>query len=364
MKKNYSRSLVFITLLLVVVPCMQSSTASTLSGANDPDFLIAVDTWLSDSDSGSLPVFSALSNKGNIAARLLLSRIEITDRASGDYVKQMSRLERVDLFRSNLGNGVFRSSWIKVEADRGNPIARALLDGTSLGINIVAIKRLYEIGEFEATEHLVRKVAVDGSQSERQELAQLLISESELTPYLRGFRFTSLGMTTGQAALQHITGMNEGIDPVSVLLDNGPDTRTAMKFVDFGYQAGAQIISHWDKSKHFDTIAKWTMTAPQAMAVANLCRRYCSDQQISACAVTGFGLVGGYYEMIRFDSPLETIIPQSRFLNSERAIGMALRRIASARTEAGVKVFSDIELSKKSHCLAQAVTELKIRSNY
>ncbi|MCP4431508.1 MAG: hypothetical protein GY806_11055 [Gammaproteobacteria bacterium] len=343
---------------------MQSSKAGTLSGVNDPDFLMAVDTWLSDNDSGSLPVLSALSNKGNIAARLLLSRIEITDRASGNFVRQMSRSERVDLFRSNFGNGVFRLSWIKVEADRGNPIARALLDGTSLGINIAAIKHLYEIGEFEATEHLVRKVAVDGSQSERRELAQLLISGSELTPYLRGFRFTSLGMTTGRAALQYITGMNEGIDPDSIGLDNDPDTRTAMKFVDFGYQAGAQTIGYWDKGKHFDAIVKWTMTAPQAMAVANLCRRDCSDQQISACAITGFGLVGGYYEMIRFDSPLENIIPQDRFLNSERAIGMALRRIASARTEAGVKVFSDIELSKKSQCLAQAVTKLKIQSNY
>ncbi|MCP4433611.1 MAG: hypothetical protein GY806_21745 [Gammaproteobacteria bacterium] len=343
---------------------MQSSKASTLSGANDPDFLLAVETWLSDNDAGSLPILSMLSNQGNTAARLLLSRIEITDRASGDFVIQMSRSERLDLFRSNLRYGVFRSSWIKVEADRGNPIAQVLLDGTSLGINIAAIKQLYEIGEFEATEHLVRKVVVDGSQSERQELARLLISKSELTPYLRGFRFTSLGMTTGRAALLHIIGMNEGIDPVSVDLGYGPDTRMAMQFVDFGYQAGAQTIGYWDKSKHFDAIAKWTMTAPQALAVANLCRRNCSEQQISGCAITGFGLVGGYYEMIRFDSPLETVIPQSRFLNSERAIGMALRRIAAARTEAGVKVFSDIELSEKSQCLAEAVNNLNIRSNY
>ncbi len=363
MKKKYSQSVVFTVFLLIVVPCMQSSTAGVLPGANDPDFLLAVDTWLSDSDSGSLPVFSALSKKGNIAARLMLSRIETTDRASGDFVRQMSRPERADLFRSNLGSNVFRSSWIKVEADQGNSIARALLDGTSPGINIAAVKRLYEIGEFEATEHLVRKIAVDGSQSERQELAELLIPGSELTPYLRGFRFTRLGMTTGRAGLQFITGMNEGINPVSVRLGNGPDTGAAMKFVDFGYQAGAQTIGYWGESKPFNSIAKWTMTAPQGMAVANLCRRHCSDQQ-TACAITGFGLVGGYYEMIRFDSPLETIIPQSRFLNSERVIGMALRRIASARTEAGVKVFSDIELSKKSQCLAQAVNELKIRSNY
>ena len=364
MRTNFHRSFVVIILLLVGVPCTHPSKANTLSGADDPDFLLAVQIWLNDNDAESLPVLSALSSKGNIAARLLLSRIEITDRASGNFIKQLSRSERLDLYRSNLGNGVFRSSWIKVEADRGNPIAEALLDGSSLGINIAAIKQLYEIGEFEATEHLVRKVAVDGSESERQELAQLLISNSELTPYLRGFRFAAAGTTTGRAALQYIIGMNEGIDPVSVDLDYGPDTEMAINYVNFGYQAGAQTIGNWKSKRYFDAIAKWTMTAPQAMAVANLCRRDCSAQQISACAVTGFGLVGGYYEIIRFDSPLETIIPQNRYLNSKRAIGMALRRMASARTEAGVKVFSDTELDEKSQCLAAAVTKLKIQSNY
>ncbi len=355
MRSNPNRGLVFLILLLVGVPCLQLSKASTLSGADDPDFLRAVDTWLSDNDEGSLPALSLLSGNGNIAARLLLSRIEITDRASGDFVKRMSRSERLKLFRSNLGSGVFRSSWIKVEADRGNRVARALFDGTVLGINIDTVRRLYGIGEVEATEHLVRKVAVDGSQSERRELSQLLIPGSELTPYLRGFRFARSGMTTGRTALQHIIGKNEGIDPVSVEFESGPGAGIAMQFVDFGYQAGAQAIGNRDQGRYFDIIAKWTMTAPPAMAVANLCRRHCSNRQISACAITGFGLVGGYYEMIRFDSPLETVIPQNRFLNSERAIGMAARRIAAARTEAGARIFSDIELGKKSQCLANAL---------
>ncbi len=357
MRNNLNRGLALIILLLAGVLCLQPSKAGTLSGADDPDFLLAVDTWLSDNDEGSLPVLSLLSGKGNIAARLLLSRIEITDRASGDFVKRMSRSERLKLFRSNLGSGVFRSSWIKVEAGRGNRLARALFDGTALGINIDTVRRLYGIGEVEATEHLVRKVAVDGSRSERQELSRLLIPGSELTPYLRGFRFTRSGMTTGRTALQHIIGKNEGVDPVSVELEPGQGAGIAMQFADFGYQAGAQAIGYRDNGRYFDVIAKWTMTAPPARAVANLCRRHCNSRQISACAITGFGLVGGYYEMIRFDSPLETVIPQSRFLNSERAIGMAARRIAAARTEAGVKVFSDIELGKKSQCLAEAVTK-------
>ncbi len=250
---------------------------------------------------------------------------------------------------------MFRSSWLKVEADRGNPLAQALFEGTAPGINLAAIERLYDVGEFEATEHLVRKIAVDGSQAERAKLAQLLIPMSELTPYLRGFRFSRQGMTTGRTALQHMIGTIEGIDPVSVELDSDPETETAMKFIDLGYQAGAQTIGDLDTNRHDQTIVKWVTTATPARPLANLCRRACSDRQVSACAITGFGLVGGYYELIRFDSPLESIIPQDRFLGSERAIGMTLRRIAAARTEAGVQVFSESELDQESPCLAAAV---------
>ncbi len=73
-----------------------------------------------------------------------------------------------------------------------------------------------------------------------------------------------------------------------------------MKFVDIGYQAGIQPTSYWEDNKHFDAITKWTMAAPEAMAS---------------------------------------------------------RRIAAARSEAGVKVFSDLEPGKKSQCLADAVTK-------
>jgi len=102
---------------------------------------------------------------------------------------------------------------LKIESDSGNTIAGPLLEATALGINLAGIQRLYDIGENEATEHLVRKVAVDGSQLERQELARILVPKSELTPYLRAFLHAKEGVTTGQVALQHIIGKIESIEP-------------------------------------------------------------------------------------------------------------------------------------------------------
>ena len=325
---------------------VQPAMATPLSGATEPEFTKAVETWLQDDDTHSLPLLASLASKGNIAARLLLARIEITDRASTEYVRQLSRGQRLDLFRSHRGNGNFRSSWLQLEADNGNLMAQTLLKATSLGINFSAITRLYEINEIESSEHLVRKIAVDGSAVEHQKLSTLLPEDSELVPYLRGFQFSRDGRTTGISALQHMTGM-----PVT----SGTGIQSATRFVDYGYQAGKHAIGDWQNVSYFDAIGNWVLTAREARPVANLCLRNCLKTDLTACAIAAFGLVGGYYEVIRFDSPLENVISQDRFLDSPRAQGMVKRRIANAATEAGVRVFSEAELAQHSQCLANAI---------
>ena len=60
--------------------------------------------------------------------------------------------------------------------------------------------------------------------------------------------------------------------------------------------------------------------------------------------------------MIRFDSPLETVILQDRFLQSRRAVGMIARRLAAARTEANETIFTHEELAARSQCLADAIS--------
>lgn len=363
MEYTLFKKLIFIAIFLASLSITGFSKADIPLGSNDPVFLATIETWLDDNDVDSLSALSSLAHEGNIAARLLLSRIEITDRASSNYVKGLSRTQRLDLFRPKYKDSIFRPSWLKVEADKGNSTAKALLDSTALGINIAAIKRLYDMGEIEATEHLIRKIAVDGSSKERQQLAELLIPKSELVPYLQAFRYANEGMTTGRTALQHIISTIENIEPESVDLDQDLDTKMATMFMGIGYQAGDQTPGYSKNNKYFHSVAKWAMMAPETTAIANLCHRACEDEEIPACANTALGLVGGYYEAIRFDSPLESIIPQSRFLNSERAIGTTLRRIAFARSEAGTEIFSDQELSEKSRCLANAILKLRAQTN-
>ncbi len=353
------QSLARAAILFLGLLAFQYSNAEGPPGADSPEFLTAVESWLNDNDADSLPALSALAKSGNVAARLLLSRIESTDRGPSRFVQGLSRTARHHLFRQESAQGRFRPSWLRSESGAQNPLAKALLESTALGINIDAIRRLYGLGEIQATEHLVRKVAVDGSRRQRLEVAQILGPNSELAPYLLAFLHADDGMTTAKAALRRMLGTTANIPPDSVRLKDDADSRLATLFVDTGYQSGKGISAFGGDNKYYIAISRWIMTAPEAKPIASLCRRICSEPELPSCANTAFGLAGGYYEVIRFDTPLEAVIPQAYFLTSARAEGMAARRIAFARSEADKEVFSDRELREKSRCLAAAVVVLK-----
>jgi hypothetical protein len=138
---------------------MQAAQATDLSGIDDPALLAAVEVWLLDNDPDSLPVFASLAGEGNKAARLLLARIEATEQAAGNFVNGLSRKERIDLFRSDSGKGLFRPTWLKSEMKAGNKVAAVLLESSNTTVNVPAIRTLYEIGEEEAAYDLIREVA-------------------------------------------------------------------------------------------------------------------------------------------------------------------------------------------------------------
>ena len=344
-------------LFWVEVLVVQSAQANDLKGSEAPALQAAIEIWLQDNDEDSLPVFATLATEGNIAARLLLARIEATDQASSDFVGGLSRKERVELFRSNAGKGLFRPTWLKSEKKTGNQFASTFLDSTALAVNISAIRMLYEIGEPEAAYDLIREAAANGSEEQKQELAIFLPEKSELIPYLRALQNPVAGFTAGHAALQQSIGSNELQGPES-------DTRAAAKFVEFGYQTGVQT-SEFDQSNHYySDLANWIESASVTTPIATLCRRHCGEDTRD-CAITVFGLVGGYYKAIKFDSPIQTLIEQSRYVTSDRAVGMVLRRVSFARSAGAAKklLISNSELHTKSACLAKAVAEVRAQRN-
>jgi hypothetical protein len=224
----------------VAVSLMHSAQAGDLSGKDDPALQAAIELWLQDNDADSLPQFAALASAGNAAARLLLARIEATEQAASNFVHGLSRKQRMELFRSDSGAGLFRPSWLKTEKLAGNKVAAVLRESSNTRVNVPAIRTLYEIGEQQAAYDLIREVAGVGSPQDKQELASFLPPGAELMPYLRALSNPVSGFTPGHAALQTIIGVDEAARSGTIFPGPEDDTTAAANFVEFGYQNGVE----------------------------------------------------------------------------------------------------------------------------
>jgi hypothetical protein len=245
----------------VEVFLVQGVQASDLKGADDPALQAAMEIWLADNDADSLPAMAALAADGNIAARLLLSRIEVTDQGPSDFIIGLSRKQRVELFRSNAGSGLFRPTWMKSEKAAGNQFAALLLESTNTVVDIDTIRGLYEVGEPEAAYDLIREVAGSGSPQQKQELIDFLPQNSELMPFLRALQKPAAGYTIGHAALKTSIDSNELDGPES-------DTGDAAYFVEHGYQSGVQTTAFDKTNFYYDHLASAIESAPATAAVA------------------------------------------------------------------------------------------------
>lgn len=91
------------------------------------------------------------------------------------------------------------------------------------------------------------------------------------------------------------------------------------------------------------------------------CRLNCPLER-DACGLGIVGLTGGYYEVIRLDSPLENVISQDQFLSSQRAQAQAIPRAALIQAEYSGELNSATDLKAYGQCLVSHVT--KIRSQW
>ena len=104
-------------------------------------------------------------------------------------------------------------------------------------------------------------------------------------------------------------------------------------------------------------VENWVMTARSTTPIARLCDAECPEDT-AACAFAFLALSGGYFEVIRYDSPLETVISQDQFLESPRARLMVLRRAALARTETNLEwLANSAPAAQLSNCAIDLVTK-------
>lgn len=311
----------FLALMVLAQLCVAPSASAETS------LDAAIDLWLGGDDAEALPMLAALAASGNSDARLLLGRIETTDLGPSPFRQSLEPAQSRALFRRN-DNSNFGKSWLSIEAAEGNALAQALLRSRQPQPDPDQVKRLNDLGEHQATDYPTRIVALYGSQAMRDELRAYDGTMDDLQPYLAYLSDSPEPRGDGLAALRHIQP-----DPVSA---NSEQALGMAGFLALGLGYGDLSPGNpWRPA-----VENWLMTADATRPIAQLCNSHCAAEA-PACSFAFLALLGGYFEVIRMDSPLETVIPQSQFLDSPRARLMVLRRAALARTETNLETLAE-----------------------
>lgn len=301
--------------------------------------------WLSGDDAQALPQLAELARTGNLDARLLLARIETQDLGPSPYRVAMDPDAAKALFRDATAPTLWPQTWLSVEAAKGAPRAVALQKASQPEPDLPLISQLHALGEAQASDHPTRILALRGSDAEKTALKAHPALLPELAPYLAYLSDPPEPRGDGLAALRHITG-DETIDATE------RDAMGMAGILALGFHYG----DHDAGNPWRPIVEHWLLSNPASRPVAALCETRC-PQQAGACSFAMMALNGGYFELIRIDSPLETVIPQERFLHSPRAAQMVLRRATLARAETNLKWLGDAgEIAEISQCAADLVT--------
>ena len=332
----------FLTIFLVF-----TGLGAVGATANDKRFDEAKMAWLNGDDESSLPVLAALAREGHARARLLLGRIEVTDRVLSQYREALTSAEARALFRKTEGEGAFGRSWLAVEAERGNELAALLLQSRKPDPDPDLIAKLFAMGEREAADHPIRILSLYGTAAQKQALLQSGPLTQDLRPYVTYLLGTPEPRGDGLAALRHLA-------PGQVVSKDDPEDLAMAGALALGWGFGTL-----DPSNRWSAlVGDWILRAPSTRPIADLCRAEC-PMDVETCAMTMMALSGGYYEVIRLDSPLEREISQVEFLTSPRARQTALRRAALTRAETDAELASLPEIAAHSQCLAERIGQIR-----
>lgn len=147
----------FVSLLFFI----QSAAAIEINGSDDPEFKSAVQAWIADDDTNSLPILSKLATEGNTAARYLLGQIERTTHfaAETQYTKTMDRKQRIALFRSP--GGLSGTSWLSVLETDNEELATVLISLKDPQYDKEQLAALIRMGEKQAAmKELIRRMGM------------------------------------------------------------------------------------------------------------------------------------------------------------------------------------------------------------
>jgi len=313
--------------LLVVCSGPAWAEAPVISGQTDAGFIEARSAWLDGDDLVALNALKALSESGNTAAQILLSRIAEEPHMHRHVTGDMSRVARLDLLRQP--GGISGVSWLEA-AQAHSDLARALVeskanyttderaDGTHFSPEADAgVATLLDYGETDLATEVVFKL-YDGFFL-RQTLDLITKYGDQLDPIVAPIRLA----TTQSIAAIDVLGEDGALDGDLFAMFQSQRDALAPELLLAGTHSTMSDIGH-----DADTQAFIKMHAEKVVSwgpLRELCEVSCPSTY-SQCLLAGAAsMTAG--RKFPFASPVQSLISTEAYWDSPRMRGDAARRM-------------------------------------
>lgn len=341
--------------LLALIVWAAPAAAEEIEGADDPVFRAAVERWLGGDDARSLPILAELAKRDHLAAQMFLGAVERRNLGWTRYTAGLSREDYRAIFRKM--DTRFGTGWLTVAAER-SPLAAllaaqpaALPDG---GYGADPLLELAARGEPRAGFEGLFALLNQGHWEEvlrLEEVAAALGLEGMLPAAASYADREQDALMIGDAIASLVREEMQGYLFMQLANDKHPGLGVFMGRSDlaneiivppFPFKSGEDLSP--EAAVFLDG---WLEAAAEAAPVRRYCARHCGAEE-GACRRQVYRLLGAYSTLpFATSSPLESIVPQEVYAESERAL-IALAYFALSVPHANVdphEGFANLEIA-------------------
>ncbi len=270
---------------LMVLP----ASADDIAGQTEPDFVAAVDLWLTGDEAATLPRLAVLAKEQNAAAQILLGLIDTTPALQGDWLSALPRADRIALLRAP--GGFSGQNWMR-KAALTEPLAQswlAIWNGDALHDVMLDFGRMDE-------PRAARVAAMALASRDKTGFAGVA-DDPAYPASARAFAIREWRRSDPARATSAEAALAPG-DPQGEIL---------------GLRDGS--------------VADWLVSNPEGDPLVAMCEALCPDAAQAECQAAAYQALGGYWPLMALGSPVEAVVPSDQFNRSPAGVAMVLRQL-------------------------------------
>ncbi len=366
----------FLTLVATLLISIAAFADRQTLSETTPELDTAIDAWLDDRDDVAIPMLAELAAAGDEDAMILLGQIARRSYAFSKFLDDIGRKERNALIKAP--GGLSGTTWLR-QVVQQKDLADALLGIDNPGNRAQSTAKLLDMDEHgQAIRQLLRQL--DGPEGpELFRLAQRpdFPTEIRVAPWTVAVWYphlapsaleVGLNLSQGLSALEagelqgyifarfNEAGLKERLNLGASISERDFELGWLLwtgRITKESEEKTPDRLTDREKDQLRAEVLALLADTPETRGIVSLCSRYCPNSR-EGCTWAIYDKIGGYFSLIEVQSPVEKLIPSSRYFASPRYEADMVRKIKSDLYSPHGEVYtSDTCATKLVNTLAQ-----------